>query len=615
MEFKSIRLWAAVIGTVSILLLLVILLFGKSTIDKFSNIKENWASYTSKSTTYTATLNEVTLKMGYVGFIHHFKNYVLRRDEKYLPLTQEKLTQLMQLLEKLDQQTNSKAESQAIAQLRHTFLEYGEKLIQVKRMIEKGNPSADLDRIARVDDSAALRALRFLVAKATERSALQQFEMNKSFFEAQNFFNQGKYFLILIPIIALLLIFFLRKLVQSNRMVHEAKSQIDKLIDDAPAAILCVNSEGRITRSNSQAEKLFGYTAQEFLALQIEALIPEQFRETHIGQRNQYSDKPYDRPMGSIQDLRAMKKNGDEFPAEIGISISGDAVTRSVTMTISDETERLKAKNEIEEARRKAEEAYRQLEKTQEAIIQSEKMAALGGLVAGVAHEINTPVGNSLAAATHLSVQAKKTSTSYTDEELTGEALEAFLDTSIEATGLMESNCRRAAHLIQSFKQVAVDQSSGEHRSFMVKEYFDEILLGFMHKLKRSNIDVNIVCPDDLEIYNDPGVLAQVLTNLISNSLLHGFDEAATGTIKIRVARKDDDLELIYSDTGKGISDEIANKIFDPFFTTKRGAGGSGLGLNIVYNLVQNKLLGQIVFDKSKSGGVQFTLCFPANNE
>ncbi len=612
MRLNSFRFWGVLIGIFAVVIMVLLLLFGNTSLNKFKQLKENWAAYTNESTIRSAALEEMTLNMGYVGFIHHFKNYVLRRDNKYYQPAKDKLEQLMSALYKLDKHAGSEREKEALAQLRFTFQEYGEKLDFIRQMVAQGESSVNIDRRVKVDDSPALNALQLLIKEAVKSSASQQMKTDDSFAEAESFYQQGRFFLVLVPLFALLLIFFLRQIMHSNTKLVEAKKQIDELIDDAPAAIICVNMTGTVTRANHRAEALFAYSNDEFIGLNVEQLIPQRFRSSHEQKRGLYFEHPFRRPMQKVAELKGMRENGEEFAAEIALSYSGEDEDRIVTLTIEDVTERLEAQQHIEEARAKAEMALTQLEKTQDAFIQSEKMAALGGLVAGIAHEINTPIGNTLSAATHLHVQARKTASAYAEEELTAEGLQDFFDTSITATQLIESNSGRAADLIQSFKKVAVDQTSGEARHLLVKEYLEEILISFGHELRRSHIQVKLNCSEKLEMYCDAGVLAQVLSNLLSNSLMHGFNNCDEGSISVDVAQHGEEIRLIYSDTGKGIDDEFASKIFDPFFTTKRGAGGSGLGLNIVFNLVQNKLHGHVTYHKHESGGVVFTITCPA---
>ncbi|MGZ8158417.1 MAG: sensor histidine kinase [Methylobacter sp.] len=263
-------------------------------------------------------------------------------------------------------------------------------------------------------------------------------------------------------------------------------------------------------------------------------------------------------------------------------------------------------------AKTDAETALNTLQQAQEGLVQAEKMAALGGLVAGISHEINTPVGVILMSSTHLEVETGKASERYSQGELSGDELEAYFDTARQAARLMIINSQRAAELIQSFKQVAVDQTSGERREFELKSYIEEILLSLNPKLKRTAISVVLECPENLIADTYPGALSQVLTNLIVNSLRHAYQPDQTGKLNIRVTLlADDTVKLIYSDDGQGIPPELQSKIFDPFFTTQRGKGGSGLGLHIVYNTVRQTLKGKLQMHSAFAQGTMFTLHFP----
>lgn len=276
-----------------------------------------------------------------------------------------------------------------------------------------------------------------------------------------------------------------------------------------------------------------------------------------------------------------------------------------------DVTEQVQSRSALLEAKQRAEEALTLQRTLQDELVQSEKLASLGGLVAGVAHEINTPVGITLSAATHLSSETQKTDTLYQAGELTEEGLIEYFSTAQQASQLMTINSRRAADLIQSFKQIAVDQAGGEMRNFELADYLDEILLSIGPKLRKRNIAIKIDCPAGILLYGLPGGLAQVLTNLIMNSLLHGYREDQSGQIEINAHHTGDNVELIYHDDGKGIPPEFHHKIFDPFFTTARGKGGSGLGLHIVYNIVTQMLHGSIEMQSALGQGTTFILHFP----
>lgn len=291
--------------------------------------------------------------------------------------------------------------------------------------------------------------------------------------------------------------------------------------------------------------------------------------------------------------------------------------------------ERAAAENEVrrlnEELEKRVEERTRELatvndelkmsldvlKETQEKLIQSEKMAAMGTLVAGVAHEINTPVGVGVTAASHLAELTKDLRVLLQTNKLKKSDLENYISTSIESSVMVLSNLNRAHELIRSFKRIAVDQSTEEKRKFAVKEYFNEILLSLKPQLKKTHHEVILNCPDDLVIDSYPGAFSQIITNFIINSLIHAFNENQNGTISIEIKNPFGQLLLIYSDNGKGVEEKNLKKIFDPFFTTNRAKGGTGLGLHLVYNLVNKTLDGTIKCESKPGEGIKFIIIIP----
>jgi signal transduction histidine kinase len=290
-----------------------------------------------------------------------------------------------------------------------------------------------------------------------------------------------------------------------------------------------------------------------------------------------------------------------------------------VTHTDITELKQIQCKLEENEAALRAsvtiaEGALKRQQEMQDELVQAEKMAALGGLVAGVAHEINTPIGVTLSSATHLEAETRKTDALYKAGELTEDGLNDYFATAAQATLLMAINSHRASDLIQSFKQVAVDQTGGERRQFDLASYIDEVLLSLQPWLKKGNVEVAVACPPGLLVDGFPGALSQVLSNLLMNSLNHAFDPGQGGHVYIEVRPPEAAgkwIELAYRDDGKGISPELHDKVFEPFFTTRRGKGGSGLGLNIVFNIVQKTLKGTLVLERTSAAGAHFTLRFP----
>lgn len=265
----------------------------------------------------------------------------------------------------------------------------------------------------------------------------------------------------------------------------------------------------------------------------------------------------------------------------------------------------------VEERTQMLTDAVNQLTFAKTELVRAEKMAALGALVAGVAHELNTPIGNSLTVASTLQDQV---SSFLSDMEhgLTRSRLEAFVQTSKEGTDILMRSMRIAANLVSSFKQVAVDQSSENRRAFKLDATVDEILLTLRPSLRRTNhvLISNIAPGITLESY--PGPLGQVLSNLINNALIHGFEDRECGTIKVDATLYEEKhIKIVVNDDGVGIPGKNLVRVFDPFFTTKLGRGGSGLGLNIVYNLVENILGGSIVVESEVGQGACFTIILP----
>ena len=256
-----------------------------------------------------------------------------------------------------------------------------------------------------------------------------------------------------------------------------------------------------------------------------------------------------------------------------------------------------------------------QLKRTQQTLVESEKMASLGGLVAGVAHEINTPIGISVTAASFLQDEIKTLKRKLDDNSLTRSYVEKLISSITESGRLLDSNLQRAASLVSSFKQVAVDQSSEACYSFKLVENVEQAITSLKHKIKQARASVHISCADDLIIYSFPGSFVQIYSNLIQNSLIHGFEEwQGKHDIYIDIKEQNGTLQIDYRDTGKGILDEIASHIFDPFVTSKRGSGGSGLGTHIVYNIVTQLLKGEIEYLASEEGA-HFKITIPYLSE
>jgi signal transduction histidine kinase len=263
-------------------------------------------------------------------------------------------------------------------------------------------------------------------------------------------------------------------------------------------------------------------------------------------------------------------------------------------------------------AKQRAETALTQLQSAQDELIRSEKMAALGGLVAGVAHEINTPLGIALTASSHLAEQSQQIAGQLAEGGLRRTDLERFVDEAEQAALLVKDNLGRAVHLVQSFKQVSVDRSLDDRRRFDLAEYLATVLESMEPAWKQRPLRVQTDCPAAIELDSYPGALGQVVTNLVQNALTHAFADDQPGLLSIDVRLIDDGaVELNFMDDGSGIEPAHLPHIFDPFYTTRRARGGTGLGMHITFNLVTHKLGGKIRLASSPGAGTRVTVQLP----
>ncbi len=284
---------------------------------------------------------------------------------------------------------------------------------------------------------------------------------------------------------------------------------------------------------------------------------------------------------------------------------------QSVTLTKELENKVNKRTNALKESNQELLSTLEKLHQFQGKLVESEKMASLGDMVAGVAHEVNTPIGLGVTASTLLSDRLNEIKDAFDDKTLKSSHLKKFLNDGKENVDIIYRNLTRAANLISSFKKVAVDQSNEDSRSFNVNDLLEDVLLTLAPEINRTPYRVELNCPKDLSITSKPEPINQILINLILNSIIHGFEGREYGTIYITVMPLSHQLNIHYRDDGMGIDESIKNKVFEPFTTTKRGSGGSGLGLHLVYNLVTQALGGGIELQSEKDQGVNFDISFP----
>jgi PAS domain S-box-containing protein len=374
--------------------------------------------------------------------------------------------------------------------------------------------------------------------------------------------------------------------------LRKQNNRINTILQTSMDAFWVMNIEGDILEINEAYMNLFGYSLLEAINMNISDLDISKDKKELKEQLQEIRRKGKDR-----FETKYRLKNGEVKDLEISVTFVDSLDEPIFEVFGRDITERKLRDKELRRA--------------QKHLMQSEKMAALGRLVAGVSHEINTPVGIGVTAVSHLAEKTKALIELYKEGNMKRKDLEKFLKLAWESSEMTLKNLNNASELINNFKLVAVDQTNNKKRRFKVKEYLDDIIISLKPKLSKTKHKVMISCDEDLEIDNYPGELSQIITNLVMNSLIHGFQDKDKGQIKIEVLEEEKSIELRYSDDGEGLPKEHINKIFEPFFTTKRGQGGTGLGLNLIYNIVNNILKGDIECKSTVGEGVTFIIKIP----
>lgn len=409
--------------------------------------------------------------------------------------------------------------------------------------------------------------------------------------------------------------------------LRESEARFSRLFDQSPLP-MCYSSDAdgfSTTQWNRAWFAAFGFdplTAQGRSGAQLGIWVHPEERQKLLDRAARGED---------MSDIEVPMRRADQTPCWISMSTRTfvEPQRTLVLFTYFDITERRRAQEEIQnlnaelEARvsRRTADLERtnqelsltlaSLKTTKDQLVQSEKMAALGALVAGVAHELNTPIGNGLTVASSLHYRVEQFD-ALMKQGLKRSDLHGFLEDTRQAADILTRNLSRAGALVTSFKQVAVDQASSQRRRFFLSVLVSEILLTLSPTLRKLACSVSVDIADPLQMDSYPGPLGQVLTNLINNALVHGFPDNQAGTIAITAHLEDGDrLVLQVQDNGLGIQKADLPHIFEPFFTTRMGLGGSGLGLHIVHNLMTSVLGGSIDAHSEPGHGARFRLTLP----
>ncbi|CCO23464.1 PAS domain S-box protein [Maridesulfovibrio hydrothermalis] len=418
---------------------------------------------------------------------------------------------------------------------------------------------------------------------------------------------------------------------QAIKKARESETRLRQIINLLPQDIFANDIDGKFLLVNSIKAEKMGLNAEDITGKYLSDIIRDPVEITRIMEddrlvleRNEklLTEESYLDEARNIHWLETTRVpyTSTESNAPAILTISTDItrikeVEQELQSLNKELVERVAMRTtELENANSALLKSMDDLRQTQDKLVETEKMASLGELVAGVAHEINTPLGISVTSASFMKEMIKNLQTLFESGKMKKSDLEKCIATGTEAIDNVVKNLERSAKLISNFKQLAVDQASDDIRQVNLNEYIQGILLSLKPKLKEHNHKLNVDCPPGLEIFISPGALMQVITNLVANSLTHAFPDREDGLITISARRSGNGVLINYSDDGIGMSNEQLIKVFEPFYTTARSSGSAGLGMHLVYNIVTSALKGRIECYSTLGKGTSYEIWFPVNS-
>ncbi len=398
------------------------------------------------------------------------------------------------------------------------------------------------------------------------------------------------------------------------------------LVEQSPVAVIEWDESLAIVGWNRVAQDILGFLDKESASSAVDYLAQEENQQQLAALATRFesdasfvAEHQFKSDTGDCIICRSFNAtiNGDDGELLGYLSLVEDITEqRRIQEEIQDLNARLEQRvanrtTALSNANEQLKHALKNLKRTQSELLRTDKLAALGAMVAGVSHELNTPIGNAVMAITTLEKQTHHFEEQYQLGAVKRSTFEDYLAISKESEQLVAKNLSRASELITSFKQVAVDQTSAQKRTFELRQHLEEVLLTLKPLFKKTSVQLKSNIPMGIQLNSFPGSLGQVVTNLISNALIHGFDTGETGLISILAEKTGDgQVTITIEDNGKGIAKENLDKVFDPFFSTRLGEGGTGLGLHIVHNIVTGVLAGSIKLMSSEKG-TQFEVEIP----
>jgi PAS domain S-box-containing protein len=393
--------------------------------------------------------------------------------------------------------------------------------------------------------------------------------------------------------------------------IAEGRRLLQQVIDTVPAVINVKDKQLRYLLMNRYMAGIFGIEPADAIGRTTTDLMSR-----YGAQKTDENDKRVleaGRELGFYEEeYRDSSGNMRQWLVNKLPLLDDDGEIESIVTVALDIGERKRGELEMRKAKDAAEAALRNLRETQNSLIEAEKLAALGRLVAGVAHEVNNPVGISLTVASSLERKTALFTAEVARGDLKRSSLHEFIETSRDASAQLVANLNRAAELITSFKQVAADRNYSDQRTFDLGDLTEQVVMSLRPGLRKHHLTLTVDCQPNLTMNSYPGPYGQVLTNLFLNAVAHAFPDGKPGAVDIQVRESGkDNVEIIFSDNGCGMSLDVRRRAFDPFFTTRRDKGGTGLGLHIVYSIVTNRLGGRLDLDSEPGEGTRIQIILP----
>lgn len=564
---------------------IALLWFEYESSERFTKVETVWRDYSQKEEAVDTALTDVYAQFGYGGFIHAFKNYILRSDENYYQIANAKLQRLSIGIDRVEAVVFDPAELEQVAALRRVVAQYDEQLEIARELHERGLRPEEIDAQVRVDDTQALVALNILTSNQAVRARLTEKRAEQALDKAQVYMAFSPLFMLPVIGLAIVLALIFKRVVHSNDEAQQAHNRIDEMIRLAPDGILCADYNGQITRVNAAAVSLFGFTEDELLAMKVEQLMPKSMRKKHVGKRKGFFASSPQRQMYDGLSVKALRKDGAEVAISINLSYSEQSRDTIAFLRNIDKEEQ--ARSALQEAKEAADDAA----------------ASKAHFLANMSHEIRTPL-NGIIGLVRLVLEDSKDHKHQNLLSMINESASSLLN---------------IVNDILTMSKLEVGMETVHTSNVSLVTLTNEVTSIMQVPAEEAGLKLRTnIAPDALKnIITDGGKLKQVLMNLVGNAIK--FTEEGGVSINVRTQSHSDgrhDLTIDVVDTGVGISEEDTRRLFDRFQqldnSSSRKYQGSGLGLSISKDIL-TLLEGSIKVISTEGQGSKFTITLPVD--